>query len=150
MQHIVDQAFCLIVHDKMLFITSPDCISFDRYNVLNTFISWIRLEADPGSITLLSEADMEILAEMDTSSSSIIFSRYDAEFLRKLQEAAQRHLVEKSQIRDTLALLKIYHRANEENKSQNNDSKRDYNTSSGGKRESARKRQKANQDTVDN
>jgi len=109
-----------------------------------------RLEADPGSITLLSEADMEILAEMDTSSSSIIFSRYDAEFLRKLQEAAQRHLVEKSQIRDTLALLKIYHRANEENKSQNNDSKRDYNTSSGGKRESARKRQKANQDTVDN
>ena len=91
---------------------------------------------------------METLAEIDTtSSSSMIFSRYDAEFLLKLQEAAQRHLVEKSQIRDTLALLKIYHRANETSKSQN-DSKRDYNTT-GGKRESARKRQKANQDTVD-
>ena len=53
---------------------------------------------------------MELLAEMDLTAPVVTFPRYEARFLLHLQEAAQRHLAEKSQIRDTLALLQIYHK----------------------------------------
>jgi len=106
-----------------------------------------RLSEDPGTITLLSEADMELLSEMDISSLNSPYLRYDQDFLQKLQSAAGKHLREKSQIRDTLALLKIYHKANNMNGDVvKTDVKRDYS----GKRESARKRQKGGNDTVDN
>ena len=87
---------------------------------------------------------MELLAEMDLTSPGVTFPRYEARFLLHLQEAAQRHLAEKSQIRDTLALLQIYHKVSEE---PDKGEKRE----NVAKRESARKRQKANkdQDTVD-
>jgi len=100
-----------------------------------------RLSEDPGSITLLSEADLELLLEMDVSTLNSNHLRYDPDFLQKLQSAAGKHLREKGQIRDTLALLKIYHKAN-----MNGDTnKREFS----GKRESARKRQKGGNDTVD-
>ena len=56
---------------------------------------------------------MELLAEMELTGPEVTFPRYENRFLTHLQEAAQRHLSEKSQIRDTLALLQIYHRAGE-------------------------------------
>jgi len=100
-----------------------------------------RLSEDPGSITLLSEADLELLLEMDVSTLNSNHQRYDLDFLQKLQSAAGKHLREKGQIRDTLALLKIYHKAN-----MNGDTeKREFS----GKRESARKRLKGGNDTVD-
>ena len=88
---------------------------------------------------------MELLAEMDLTTPGVIFPRYEARFLLHLQEAAQRHLAEKSQIRDTLALLQIYHKVGGEPEEKGE--KRDNMA----KRESARKRQKASkdQDTVD-
>ena len=105
-----------------------------------------RLKTDPGTIALLSGPDMERLAEMDLTTPGVTFPRYEARFLVHLQEAAQRHLAEKSQIRDTLALLQIYHKVTEE-PSQDQGEKRE----NVARRESARKRQKAlkDQDTVD-
>ena len=84
---------------------------------------------------------MELLAEMELTGPEVTFPRYENRFLTHLQEAAQRHLSEKSQIRDTLALLQIYHRAGECGEKRENVARR----------ESARKRQKSNkdQDTVD-
>ena len=38
-------------------------------------------------------------------------TKYDATFIRQIQEAADRHLTEKNEIRDALGLLKIYHQA---------------------------------------
>ena len=104
----------------------------------------LRLKTNPGTIALLSGADMELLAEMDLTAPRVTFPRYEARFLSHLQEAAQRHLAEKSQIRDTLALLQIYHKVSDE---PDKGEKRE----NVAKRESARKRQKANkdQDTVD-
>lgn len=101
-----------------------------------------RIVSDPGSISLLTEADMELLSDMDIPTLTVTHSRYDRQFLSKIQEAAVKHLAEKSQIRDTLALLKLYHKSNLKT-----ETKRD--NSGGEKRESARKRQKANVDTVD-
>ena len=92
-------------------------------------------------ITLLPDTDMELIADMDnTDTAAGIHNRFNKEFLHRLSTAAQNHLYEKGQIRDTLALLKIYHQSN------NTDTKREH--SPAGKRESTRKRQKANQDTV--
>ena len=102
----------------------------------------LRIVTDPGSISLLTEADMELLADMDIPTLTVTHSRYDKDFLNKIQEAATKHLSEKSQIRDTLALLKLYHKSNLKS-----ETKRD--NSGGEKRESTRKRQKANTDTVD-
>ena len=84
---------------------------------------------------------MELLAEMELTGAEVTFPRYENRFLTHLQEAAQRHLSEKSQIRDTLALLQIYHRVGECGEKRENVARR----------ESARKRQKSNkdQDTVD-
>ena len=104
-----------------------------------------RIVTDPGSISLLTEADMELLSEMDISTLTVTHSRYDRQLLTQIQEAAVKHLAEKGQIRDTLALLKLYHKSNVKA-----ETKRD-NSGGGEKRESARKRQrqKANVDTVD-
>ena len=105
-----------------------------------------RLKTDPGTIALLSGAEMERLAEMDLTTPGVTFPRYEARFLLHLQEAAQRHLAEKSQIRDTLALLQIYHKVTEEPKPDQGEKRESV-----AKRESTRKRQKAlkDQDTVD-
>ena len=99
-----------------------------------------RLEADPGTITLLGEAELELVAEMEAEAGH--HPRYPAQWLGQLQEAASRHLAEKAEIRDTLALLRIYHRANQ-------DQGQTSGKRGGGRRESARKKQKSSQDTVD-
>ena len=111
--------------------------------------SWIflcRLKTDPGTIALLSGADLELLAEMDLAAPGVAFPRYETRFLSDLQEAAARHLAEKGQLRDTLALLQIYHKVGGDTGPDAGE-KREHGT----RRESARKRQKANkdQDTVD-
>jgi hypothetical protein len=69
--------------------------------------------------------------------------RFDPEFLSQLQSAADKHLFEKSQIRDTLGLLKIYHRSSDAEASTEAKGRRDS-----VKADSPRKRHKANQDTV--
>ena len=48
---------------------------------------------------------MELLAEMELTGPEVTFPRYENRFLTHLQEAAQRHLSEKSQIRDTLVFF---------------------------------------------
>jgi len=70
-----------------------------------------RLEAEPGCIALMGEADLELLAEMDTTSLPPTFPRFEQRFLEHLQAAADRHLLEKGQIRDTLGLLRIYQKS---------------------------------------
>jgi len=114
-----------------------------------------RLESEPGCIALMAEMDLELLAEMDCSSLPPTFPRFEPEFLSQLQAAADKHLFEKSQIRDTLGLLRIYHKSND-------DTNTDTDTSAGtdpaadarsrrdsvNKCSSARKRLKANQDLV--
>jgi DNA fragmentation factor alpha subunit len=70
-----------------------------------------RLEKDPGTIALLDGADLELLAQMDTKETMTRFPRFSTPFLCQLQEAADRHLLEKNEIRDTLGLLNIYHRS---------------------------------------
>jgi len=75
---------------------------------LNTLLA--RLEAEPGSIALLGEQELELLAEMEVASLHTEgFSRFSPSFLQQLQAAADRHLLEKQQIRDTLGLLRVYH-----------------------------------------
>jgi len=69
-----------------------------------------RLEGEPGSIALLAEQELELLAEMDVATlQSTGFSRYSQDFLQQLQSAAERHILEKQEIRDTLGLLRVYH-----------------------------------------
>lgn len=70
-----------------------------------------RLEKDPGTIALLDGSDLELLAEMDMKETMTRFPRFNTAFLSQLQEASDRHLLEKNGIRDTLGLLNIYHRA---------------------------------------
>jgi len=70
-----------------------------------------RLEAEPGCIALMGEADLELLAEMETGSLPPTFPRFEQRFLEHLQAAADRHLLEKGQIRDTLGLLRIYQKS---------------------------------------
>merc|ERR1712203_1258998 len=94
----------------------------------------LRLEAEPGTIALLSEEELELVSSVEDYDCSN-FPRYDKTFLEHLKKAAEKHLVEKGQIRDTLALLKIYHRANE---NLNQREKRDSNST-----ESSRKKHKA-------
>ena len=72
---------------------------------------------EPGLIALLSGAQLELLAEMDVElllsmtakSKEVKFG--DREFLEDLQKAADRHLLEKNEIRDAVGLLKLYHKA---------------------------------------
>ena len=103
-----------------------------------------RVMTDPGSIALMTEADLELISEIDTSRLSVNYPKYDAEFIIKMQEAAAKHLGEKSEIRDTLALLKLYHKS--QTKSETKRHKSDSDTD---RRSSTRKRQKPNEDTVD-
>jgi len=70
-----------------------------------------RLEGEPGSITLMAETDLELLAEMDTGALPPTFPRFAPGFLEDLQEAADRHLVERGRLRDTIGLLRIYQKA---------------------------------------
>jgi len=70
-----------------------------------------RLETEPGCIALMGETDLELLAEMETNSLPPTFPRFDQRFLEHLQAAADRHLLEKGQIRDTLGLLRIYQKS---------------------------------------
>jgi len=129
---------------------APDC----RDNTTGRLIALLtRLEAEPGSIALLAEVDLELLAEMDCSALPPTFPRFDPEFLSQLQAAADKHLFEKSQIRDTLGLLKIYHKSNDATAA--NDAKDDTTGSDNNKgrrdsvkSDSPRKRLKANQDIV--
>ena len=74
------------------------------------------MESDPGTIALLSEPELELVSNVDEFADCSNFPRYDQKLLEQLKKAAEKHLVEKGQIRDTLALLKIYHRANENEK----------------------------------
>lgn len=70
-----------------------------------------RLEKHPGTIALLDGSDLELLADMDVEEIMTRVSRFSKPFLSQIQEAADRHLVEKNEIRDTLGLLNLYHRA---------------------------------------
>ena len=85
-----------------------------------------RLQSEPGYMALLSGKELELLAEMEVLDSKDgdkdtrpeIMKKYDKIFLRQIQEAADRHLVEKNEIRNALGLLKIYHNANTTNSSE--------------------------------
>ena len=77
-----------------------------------------RLYTDPGYMALLSGKELELLAEMDLTegqggeeSNKPDTTKYGITFLHQIQEAADRHLTEKNEIRDALGLLKIYHQA---------------------------------------
>jgi len=72
----------------------------------------LKLESSPGSIALLPELDLELLADMDTEQSR--FQRFDAKFLQEIKQAADIHIMEKGKIRDTLDLLKIYHKSKQQ------------------------------------
>merc|ERR1719410_2569576 len=99
----------------------------------------LRLEAEPGTIALLSEEELELVSSVEDYDCSN-FPRYDKPFLEHLKKAAEKHLVEKGQIRDTLALLKIYHKANENQKVKRESVKNEDVESSS---ESSRKKHKA-------
>ena len=105
---------------------------------INISIVFCRLEAEPGSIALLSEAELELLSQLDQYSDYSNFPRYDDKFLQHLKTAAEKHLIEKGQIRDTLALLKIYHKANENQKGREKEERGNNSC------ESSRKKQKTN------
>ena len=69
-------------------------------------------------MALLSGRELELLAELDIddllgdegdkNGEGVGFGR---EFLKEVQEAADRHLLEKNEIRDAVGLLKLYHQA---------------------------------------
>ena len=99
--------------------SSPSCSAYSPSPTLMFDLASLleRLYSDPGYMALLSGKELELLAEMDltdTNEGSEIKSeirKYDLKFLHQIQEAADRHLVEKNEIRDALGLLKIYHNA---------------------------------------
>ncbi|XP_023326323.1 DNA fragmentation factor subunit alpha [Eurytemora carolleeae] len=70
----------------------------------------LRLESSPGSIALMSEPDLELLVDIDPEQQAVQHPRFDLKFLKDVQTAADKHLLEKGEIRDTLALLDIYHK----------------------------------------
>ena len=67
-----------------------------------------KLRSDLGSIALFKDKDLELLAEFDPEE---LAKNYDLAFLRQIQEAADRHLTEKREIRDAVGLLNIYHQS---------------------------------------
>jgi len=128
---------------------APDCGDLSANTTGRLIALLTRLEAEPGSIALMAEVDLELLAEMDCSALPPTFPRFDPEFLSQLQAAADKHLFEKSQIRDTLGLLRIYHKSNDATTANDATAGSD----SKGRRDSVksdspRKRLKANQDIV--
>jgi len=126
---------------------APDCAGDTAGSSTARLMSLLtRLESEPGCIALMGEMDLELIAEMDCSALPPTFPRFEPEFLSQLQAAADKHLFEKSQIRDTLGLLKIYHRSSEDPGSANTGTKE--RRDSVNKSETPRKRLKANQDLV--
>ena len=99
--------------------SSPSCSAYSPSPTLMFDLASLleRLYSDPGYMALLSGKELELLAEMDLTDGSegseikTEMRKYDKTFLRQIQEAADRHLVEKNEIRDALGLLKIYHNA---------------------------------------
>ena len=102
--------------------SSPSCSAYSPSPTLMFDLASLleRLQSDPGYMALLSGKELELLAEMevldgkdgDKETRPEIMKKYDKVFLRQIQEAADRHLVEKNEIRNALGLLKIYHNAN--------------------------------------
>lgn len=84
--------------------------SFDLLTLLD------RLKTDMGTIALFSGKELELLSEMEPDGEILNGStdKYSLEFLTQIQEAADRHLKEKREIRDALGLLKIYQKSSEE------------------------------------
>ena len=101
--------------------SSPSCSAYSPSPTLVFDLPALleRLHADPGYMALLSGKELELLAEMDVTDRVVPAdgkdgfepNKYDAAFLHQIQEAADRHLTEKNEIRDALGLLKIYHQA---------------------------------------
>ena len=99
--------------------SSPSCSAYSPSPTLMFDLASLleRLYSDPGYMALLSGKELELLAEMDLtdindgSDIKNEMKKYDKKFLHQIQEAADRHLVEKNEIRDALGLLKIYHNA---------------------------------------
>lgn len=89
--------------DSKSLLSSRGC-SFDLLTLLD------RLKTDMGTIALFSGKELELLSEMEPSEISAT-DKYNLEFLRQIQEAADRHLREKREIRDALGLLKIYQKS---------------------------------------
>ena len=105
--------------------SSPSCSAYSPSPTLMFDLASLleRLYSDPGYMALLSGKELELLAEMDLTDENersdikTEMTKYDKTFLRQIQEAADRHLVEKNEIRDALGLLKIYHNAHTTNSS---------------------------------
>ena len=108
--------------------SSPSCSAYSPSPTLMFDLASLleRLQSEPGYMALLSGKELELLAEMEVLDSKDgdketrpeIMKNYDKVFLRQIQEAADRHLVEKNEIRNALGLLKIYHNANTTNSSE--------------------------------
>lgn len=81
-----------------------------------------RLSNDLGSIALFSGRELELLAELDAEDFVASNAAYDLTFVKQIQEAADRHLTEKREIRDALGLLKLYQKSS--NSSPNSKRKR--------------------------
>lgn len=76
-----------------------------------------RLSNDVGSIALFSGRELELLAELDADDFIASNPSYDLEFVKQIQEAADRHLTEKREIRDALGLLKLYQKSSKNSSS---------------------------------
>ena len=91
--------------------------SFDLLTLLD------RLKTDMGTIALFSGKELELLSEMEPSE-IVNTDKYSLEFLTQIQEAADRHLKEKREIRDALGLLKIYQKSSSSEEQKSSPSKR--------------------------
>ena len=73
-----------------------------------------RLYSDIGCIALMSGKELEVLSEFEPEDlASTSGHRYDLDFLKQIKDAANRHLVEKQEIRNALGLLNLYHKSYE-------------------------------------
>ncbi len=88
---------------------------------------------EPGHITMMSGKELELLAEMDPDEMIKIYGsqRLTKSFLEMIQVAADRHLMEKTELRDALGLLKLYHKANFPNEGRGTSSVGKASTSNG-------------------
>eukprot|EP00088_Acartia_fossae_P002768 TRINITY_DN11145_c0_g1_i1.p1 TRINITY_DN11145_c0_g1~~TRINITY_DN11145_c0_g1_i1.p1 ORF type:complete len:190 (+),score=46.94 TRINITY_DN11145_c0_g1_i1:42-611(+) len=75
----------------------------------------VKLEQNPSRIALLSEPDLELLVDLDIHASYQGFHRFSSDFLKEVQRAAENHMIEKGQLRDTIGLLELYHQTNQAN-----------------------------------
>jgi len=83
-----------------------------RVKVVSCKVYFSSSENNPGQIALINEPDLEVLLDFDPEENSSKFNRFDEKFLRDIKSAAEKHLQEKNQIRDTIGLLDIYHKYN--------------------------------------